>query len=232
MRGHVFPSAIQHAHASVEHGTRKRVTNLANALVVAIAAYRLIDPASRIALCREQPSKVLEETFSRICGCNGRGDDRNGSVYASRMTKRRCRENCATDYTGSGNMSLFAPLYLYSLLPWSVAVVWLLWGRRRKTFVPFLDLWRGPALQKPPKRGLQRPPVYLAATILATLLALVAATRPHLPWRHGQKRNTITLIIDRGLTMSAFEHGEPRFKVQTTLRGRRDHTELARRFDG
>ena len=42
-------------------------------------------------------------------------------------------------------MTWAAPLWLLGLLPWSAVVLYLLWGRRRRTDVPFLDLWQGPA---------------------------------------------------------------------------------------
>jgi hypothetical protein len=109
---------------------------------------------------------------------------------------------------------LFAsPLWLFALLPWAGATLWLLWGRRRRTFVPFLDLWRGPALQKPAKRALQPPPVFLALALIAMGLALLAAARPRLKSQHAGAGTSVTIIVDRGITMSAMPGGVPQFQA-------------------
>jgi hypothetical protein len=112
-------------------------------------------------------------------------------------------------------MFFASPLWLLALLPWSAGVLWLLWGRRRKTPVPFLELWRGPALQKPAKRALQPPPIFLAFAIIGTLLALLAAGRPRVMSRHGAPGNAITIIVDRGISMSGFAGADRRFVVSS-----------------
>lgn len=94
------------------------------------------------------------------------------------------------------------PYWLLALLPWTGATLWLLWGRRRKNFVPFLDLWKGPALQKPTQRGIQVPPIFLALSLIATLLGTLAAAKP--AWRDSaRRRQSIAVIVDRGMRMSA-----------------------------
>jgi hypothetical protein len=90
-------------------------------------------------------------------------------------------------------------------------VLWLLWGRRRKTPVAFLDLWKGPALQKPAKRALQPPPIFLGLAILAMLLALLAGSRPRAFAGRGGAGKPITIIVDRGMSMSAMTGGQFRF---------------------
>ena len=107
-------------------------------------------------------------------------------------------------------MVFASPLLLLALLPWAGAALWLLWGRPRRTPVPFLELWRGPALQKPTRRGLQAPPVFLACAILAVLLALLAAAGPRLSVRQGGAGEPIAIIVDRGITMSAASGATPR----------------------
>src|ERR1700684_2347743 len=110
-------------------------------------------------------------------------------------------------------MVFASPLWLFALLPWAGATLWLLWGRRRRTFVPFLEFWRGPALQKPAKRALQPPPVFLALAIVATGLALLAAARPRLQSEHAGASTSVTIIVDRGITMSATSGAVPRFQA-------------------
>jgi hypothetical protein len=41
-------------------------------------------------------------------------------------------------------MYFTSPIWLALLVPWAGVSVWLLWGRRDRTNVPFLKLWRGP----------------------------------------------------------------------------------------
>jgi hypothetical protein len=109
---------------------------------------------------------------------------------------------------------LFAsPLWFFALLPWSAVVLWILWGRRKRTYVPFLDLWRGPALQKPAQRALQPPPIFLAAALFATLLAIFAAAEPAIRSALASSGRPITIVVDRGITMSALGRGQPRFVV-------------------
>jgi hypothetical protein len=97
--------------------------------------------------------------------------------------------------------SFYAPIWLAGLLPWAALVAWLLWGRRRRVDVPFIDLWKGPVPARRAKRAMRLPPIGLAATLAAMLLAVFAAARPG--FRNTAVGRTVTIIVDRGITMSA-----------------------------
>jgi len=82
--------------------------------------------------------------------------------------------------------------------------VLLLWGRRKRQPVPFLPLWHGPVLAQSATRAMQPPPLALALAILAMLAAIMAASRPALRLSSSVSRSpSITIIVDRGATMSA-----------------------------
>ncbi|MDB5173815.1 MAG: hypothetical protein JWN51_2588 [Phycisphaerales bacterium] len=101
---------------------------------------------------------------------------------------------------------------MFGLLPWGAVSLWLLWGRRRKTGVPFLELWRGPALQRPAKSALQPPAVSLALAMGAMLLAVVAAGGPRAAMPGSKGRDPVAIVVDRGMSMSATSGGVPRFR--------------------
>src|SRR5581483_2839049 len=108
-------------------------------------------------------------------------------------------------------MTFAAPVWLLGLLPWGMLAVWLLWGRRTKTAVPFLDLWRGPVKGPRAKRSLQLPSAAVVLLILAILVSILAAAGPTLPSGHPAIP-TPTIIIDRGMTMSAHGREGIRFR--------------------
>ncbi len=117
-------------------------------------------------------------------------------------------------------MIFIAPLWLLGLLPWLAVTVWLLRKRRRPTGVPFIEFWqRGPVTPPKPARNFASPPWPLALAMLAMLLALLAAARPAVRGRGGRP---LTILVDRGATMSA---GAPRFLAVS----RDVATELGRR---
>ncbi len=97
-------------------------------------------------------------------------------------------------------MTFAWPIGLLALVPLAAVVAWMLWGRRRRRVVPFLNLWRGPVQSPPTKRSLILPPMSAILTLLAILLAILGAAGP----RFGSAPNpvAITLIVDRGATMS------------------------------
>jgi len=108
-------------------------------------------------------------------------------------------------------MYFTSPEWLIGLLGWAAVALWVLWGRRPQTWVPFLVLWKAPAPQRQPRRRREPPPVALLAMLGAILLTLFAAAGPVIPsWRgYGQ---TITVIVDRGLSMSGqTPRGQVRF---------------------
>lgn len=100
-------------------------------------------------------------------------------------------------------MSFLSPLWLVALLPWAALVLWLLLGLRLRVDVPFVGLW--PREQLPPsqRRHLRRPPLAVAALLIAALLAVLAASRPLIHWGIGRSGPEICIILDHGLTMSA-----------------------------
>lgn len=109
------------------------------------------------------------------------------------------------------NMFFAAPWWLLGLPIWLATVLWLLWGRRRRVDVPFLDLWKGPIEPAAPRRGLRPPPPWLAAAMVSMPLALLAAARPAVRLTSGAAQ-PLTVIVDRGITMSARGHGDARFR--------------------
>jgi hypothetical protein len=112
-------------------------------------------------------------------------------------------------------MTWAAPLWLLGLLPWSALVLYLLWGRRRRTDVPFLDLWQVPAEGVRVRRRVSPPPVAVALAVLAMLLAVLAAGRPAVPWPGGG--SAVAVVIDRGYTMSARGSGGATRTVESVL---------------
>src|SRR5438552_4125190 len=106
-------------------------------------------------------------------------------------------------------MSFSGPLWLIGLLPWAGVALYLLRGRRRKEPVPFLDLWLGPVLGPNPKRRIAAPPLAVALALLATLLALLAAAGPQV--NSGPAAPRVTIVLDRGATLSARGKSAPRF---------------------
>lgn len=109
-------------------------------------------------------------------------------------------------------MSLVAPFYLLALIPWALVVVALLIGRHESKSVPFLEFWRGP--EKSPRNvrtSLRIPPIALVCILLAILLSILAAAGPRVAVSvPGQ--TDVAVIFDRGLTMSARDGSEPRWR--------------------
>jgi hypothetical protein len=117
-------------------------------------------------------------------------------------------------------MSFASPLWLLGLMPWAGATLWLLLARRRRVAVPFVRLWRGTIEPPRTKPHLTLPPFATLLAILALLFTVLASARPSLRSRIGP---AITIIVDRGITMSARGERTERFKetcdrLATTLR--------------
>jgi Aerotolerance regulator N-terminal len=105
-------------------------------------------------------------------------------------------------------MTFATPMLLLALLPWTAVVLYLLRGKRTPTTVPFLALWGRSASMAKPSRSLHRPPVFLVLMMLAMLLAIVAAAGPG-RWGTG---GHVTIILDRGITMSPVTAGGQKFR--------------------
>jgi hypothetical protein len=106
-------------------------------------------------------------------------------------------------------MTFASPLWLLGLLPWAAVAIWLLLGRHRRVAVPFIPLWRGPVSPSRAKPSIKRPPLAVILAVLSLLLAVVAASRPMLRRSAGP---AVTIIVDRGITMSARGAHIERFK--------------------
>jgi hypothetical protein len=106
-------------------------------------------------------------------------------------------------------MPFLSPLWLLALLPWAAFAVWLWVGRRRRQRVPFLPLWEAPPELRRPKKGLEPPPLGLMFALLAMLLGILGAAQPYV--RSSTNRGRVTILIDRGASMSATANGSPRF---------------------
>lgn len=100
-------------------------------------------------------------------------------------------------------MTFSSAIWLIALLPWAAVVLWLLSGKRQPAHVPFLELWRGPVHGPRVRAALHIPPIALVCLMAAMLLAIVAAARPRLTFLRSGDGPHITLIIDRGFTLSA-----------------------------
>src|SRR5687768_14971494 len=103
-------------------------------------------------------------------------------------------------------MSFASAIWLALLLPlWAGVAVWLMWSRRgERTDVPFLFLWRGGTAESPrEKRKFRPPPVAVVATLLAALLAILASARPGIFIPAAGEGPLVTIIVDRGVTMSS-----------------------------
>jgi hypothetical protein len=100
-------------------------------------------------------------------------------------------------------MGFLAPLWLWGLLPWGLFSAWLLVGRRKRERVPFLPLWDAPQELRRPKKGFEPPPVSLVFALLALLLGVLALSEPVIRPRDASRRGKITVVVDRGASMSA-----------------------------
>src|SRR3954469_22310967 len=98
-------------------------------------------------------------------------------------------------------MTFLTPWWLLALIPWVGLVLWLLAGQRQRVGVPFLELWGGPISGSPIKRRIQPPPTALACAIAALLIAILAVAAPVI--HTGSRGPAITIIVDRGITVSA-----------------------------
>ena len=123
-------------------------------------------------------------------------------------------------------MFFSSPIWLVALAPWVAAAVWMLWGRRRRVDVPFVRLWRGPIEGPRAKRNLQAPPLAIALALCAALLAVLGASLPVLRGLGSRQGPALTVILDRGLSMSSLGMHDLRFR-ETADAAR---AELARRF--
>jgi hypothetical protein len=105
-------------------------------------------------------------------------------------------------------MILAAPIWLLGLIPWLALAVWMLLGKPSSAGVPFLPLWRATSAHQHVARAWKRPPWAVMWLLMAMLLAVLAAIKPTLP---GKPIAEVTVILDRGATMSARVGGRPRF---------------------
>lgn len=108
-------------------------------------------------------------------------------------------------------MSFLSPIWLTALIPWAALTFWLLQGRRPAVSVPFLALWQTRLPLPRPRRKRQVLPLAIIMALLAALLAIVAGAQPTFPDWRSRDAFMATLIVDRGLTMSAQTPVGPRY---------------------
>jgi hypothetical protein len=108
-------------------------------------------------------------------------------------------------------MSLASPIWLLALIPWGAMTLWLLQARRARVAVPYLALWESNAAVPPPRRRMQSLPLAVVLALLAALLAILAGAGPAIRWAGSGEQTPVTLIVDRGLSMSAKGNAEPRY---------------------
>jgi hypothetical protein len=75
-------------------------------------------------------------------------------------------------------MSLASPAWLFLLIPWLAALLYLMLGKPPREAVPFLWLWRGPAAKRTTKPSFSKLPLWIAMLMLSAALAIVAAAGP------------------------------------------------------
>jgi hypothetical protein len=115
-------------------------------------------------------------------------------------------------------MAFTSPFILLALIPWAALALWLLRGHPPRQSVPFLPLWQGPLAQKPSDRSLRPPPPWVTAALLAALLSILAAAGPVVQSRAPSLH--LTVLLDRGATMSALGEHRPRYMETAELAGR------------
>lgn len=108
-------------------------------------------------------------------------------------------------------MAIGSPIWLIALVPWSALAIWLFQGRRPRALVPYLALWQSREPMPRPKKKLQVLPLAVLMALLAALCSIFAAARPSVASGHAVDGFGVTLIVDRGLTMSARSSGELRY---------------------
>src|SRR5262245_10806898 len=93
-------------------------------------------------------------------------------------------------------------MWLTILILWAVLSAWMLWSRVRiaPTHVPFVQLWRGTTRPIRGGRLFTLPPLAIWAVLLAIAAAIFGAAGPAM---RRDARAGVTVIIDRGITMSA-----------------------------
>ena len=106
-------------------------------------------------------------------------------------------------------MIFLAPIWLFALIPWGALALWSMFGRRKRTWVPYLPLWDAPEEVKRPRKGFEPPPLALVLAVLAVLVGLLAMARPM--WNARPDRGGVTIIVDRGESMSARVDGRAIF---------------------
>lgn len=108
-------------------------------------------------------------------------------------------------------MFFAAPIWLFGLIPWGAVAVVLLMSRRRRTDVPFLELWTLNAPQESIRRSFSTPPIGVILMLLGILLGLLAAAGPSI--RAGGIAR-VTVVVDAGASMSrgsAVDRQTPRY---------------------
>jgi hypothetical protein len=123
-------------------------------------------------------------------------------------------------------MIFASPLWLIGLLPWVGVALYLLWGRRKRQNVPFLELWRGPTAVEHARWKVSAPPVALAMGLLAMAAAILGAAGPGMPRTTANDSSAVKVVVDRGLTMSARGATDLRFREA----GREASVEISRGF--
>jgi hypothetical protein len=108
-------------------------------------------------------------------------------------------------------MTFLSSIWLLALIPWGGFTLWMLVGRRRRQWVPFLALWDAPEEIRKPKKGFEPPPLALVLALLALLLGVLAMSQPRFTPGAQLDHGRITLIVDRGASMSALVQGQPRY---------------------
>ncbi|MEZ0263741.1 MAG: hypothetical protein ACAI43_03360, partial [Phycisphaerae bacterium] len=90
------------------------------------------------------------------------------------------------------------------MIPWAALAVWVLIGRRPRTWVPFLPLWDAPEeVRRPKNRSMRAPPLAVVLALLAVLVAILAGARPAVRLG-GAGERVVDVIVDRGATMSGW----------------------------